>query len=242
MLDKYVGNVTFNYKSPFTISVQNNIVGIDIQHVSCTQESGTDGILSWQDYKEFKSYASKSITYDSTVTNTTDHNYKIGSIKFDNTEYNIYGVNTTYSLSVASGDDLNVPNNNPKLEFFTSGHNNPDTSITYIGQKGVKVSTEDTPSSIIIEADIAVNNDSTQYLQVVDGYKLKAKFGYIDNSNNNTIVDGLISYSDTISLLHGSTTSFEYIQYSLIPKDNDQPSEKYKYGNDTLISAITVNI
>ena len=232
VINDQVGPITFDFSDVFDISASYKHATITLPKAG----NGEDGYLSADDHLKFTNYVNTlKVEYTPTV-NANDYGfYEIGKIKIGETnETSIYGLNHTYSLSVENGTG-EVNTNNPILRL-TENTSKTIKDITYRGLNGIIV--QKNGDSIEFLGNNKVGQDSTQYLSISNDQTFDVKLCK-SSEDGSQIINGLIDYNTTHDLITGWATTFEVVGKSLTGSDS---SATYIYGNDALISAVSVTI
>ena len=241
-LQRAVGEIALNFSNHFDIpqpASNTQYLNVGLRYVGSTDAQGNkyDGILSYSDWEKFNTYSAKSISVTPTITQTTPRSYLIGSISTGDTSVNIYGQRDLYTLSLK--ENPNSPYYNPILNFIENGVD--ATNITLQGIKGVEV--KKSGNDIQISANLQVHTDSTNYLSVTDGTDadlnkkiFKLNIGNFDQSGQ--ITSGLATTDFVLRSVYAFSTTFEFIDYSLLTTSADDPTDPYRYGNEKLRKAI----
>lgn len=234
VINSKVGSITFDFSEVFDVSAVSNYATITLPPASAND----DGYLSASDYSKFTNYVNTlKVEYTPTVKANDYGFYEIGKIKIGNGENNetsIYGLNHTYSLSVENGTG-EVKTNNPALRL-TENTSKTIKDITYKGLNGIIV--QKNGDSIEFLGNNQVGQDSTQYLSISNGHTFDVKLCK-RSEDGSQMINGLIDYNTTHNLITGWATTFEVVEKSLTGSDS---SATYIYGNDALISAVSVTI
>lgn len=230
ILNKAQGEVTFTFDGPFTVTQGSG----NIANISITEASDkTNGYLSADDYKKFNSYASQAATtYDGDISSDVKGAYKIGTLTVANYPYDIYGINNTYSLSLATG--TYNQQNCPTLKFT---ENDSVYQYNIYGYNGINVEVDD--KTLKLSSTNKVIESSEPYLNIINNHQFEIKIGSQDASTGE-INSGLVDYEEfhnyKQSVFNGTVT-FAVIENSLT-----DPNYNYSYGSDALTKAINVTI
>ena len=227
-LSNRVQNINLNFGTPFVTSI---VSGSNSANVILNKASDTnDGYLSSEDYKLFKQYATQLAVSYVGAFDSGNEVYTIGTLKIGETDYTIYGKNNISALALVNGTTNEY---NPILKFTENG---VDTDLTFVGTNGIAV--RKNGNSIEFTSLLTVNSASESYLSVAEGHKIGVKLGSLNEDG--TYNEGLVNFSTIHNLATqvGKTTVYEEINYTLIGED----STKYQYGNEKLITAITLTI
>lgn len=230
-----IGEIEFQFSSLFDVSLvtgTQRTLSIAIPKA----DGSTDGYLSKSDYALFSSYAdSLAVSYTSIVPTSGNDIYQIGTITVGTTPYTIYGKNNVSDLTLNNGT---VNNYNPILKFSETG--SKDKDITFKGLNGIQV--RKVNNDIEILSALAIDSNSTKYLELTEDYKLKAKIGTV---NNGVVTDGLTDYAEFVYLKASVLTQgviFASIDYSLKSETTPGDKDPYRYGNDSLREAVKITI
>lgn len=239
-VDGKLGHISFIFDSLFNVNSTDGYAA----NISIPAANGiTNGYLSAEDYVKFSNYASNlKVVYESSITEGATGSYQIGTITIGNTEHKVIGYNNISTLTLENGSNNNIIN--PILKFVESGVNGSTKNITIEGSNGVKA--EKSGDTIKLTGAYTVETLSTDYLQVQNG-QIGVKFGSIAE---NTITEGIVKYSDFIINKENVDALITFVQQaqaltlsgSLITGATGSNGEIYKYGDSTLITAVTVEI
>ena len=235
ILKDYVGNVTLQFAPVFNIAqLSEGTASIDLPKA----DASNDGYLSKDDYILFNSYAENlKVQYESLITSTQAGAYTLGTLTIGSTPNIIYGLNTTYSLSLEEGTEVNKAYN-PVLKFTEIGKD--PLSITYKGLNGIVVRKNENNIEFLSANEILEGSEN--YLKINNNYQFGVKIGNIVDGK---VVDGLTDYSEFVQLRTAILTNgviFENITYSLNDEATPGESDPYRYGNEALKAAINVTI
>lgn len=227
-LQNAVGNVYLEFQDIFNITNSNDRSAV----ISLKPASNsTGGYLTKEDWAKFNTYASKTISYTPTVDQGLGV-YEIGKLTLDGSEIEINGINSIASL-VLEGTT------NPQLKF-NSGASEDNYLVTYQGSNGIIVNrnASTAPNTINISANIST--ESTDYIEIKDGYKVNVKLANLTQDLNQT-TNGLMDYTKTLQLITSLSIGFEAVSGSLIESDPNK-DKTYTYGSTNLKNAVAVTI
>ena len=233
IINQQLRDITLNFSSLFNVTGGNRTAYIDLPKAG----ENSSGFLSKEDFIKFNSYSDTlNITYSPTVTNSTEGYYEIGKISIGNqTPISIYGVNNITELNVISGSD----GKNPKLQFKETDKSNKD--IVFKGNTGINITNEG--NNIEFTLNNVVDTNSTDYL-IINENKFGVKLG---SGSGESLKNGLVDYA-TFNQFEQSVynfiqrTHFINIDYSLNSDTTPGVNDPYRYGNDSLKSAINITI
>lgn len=234
------GNVVFNFNDVF------NLVGAGGKQVNITLpevNNTTDGYLSAANYKTIMDTVANfgKTVYTETVTSTSAGAYKLGTITVGNQDYDVHGQNNISALSLEQNNSSDI---NPILKFVESGVSATTVQIAIEGSNGIKA--EKSGSSIKLTGTYSIDNNSKDYL-VLTGSVLSAKLG---SGSSESVSEGLTKYSefivvkenvDTLSLIANRAQPI-ILSNSLLTGATGSDGVTYMYGNDKLVTAITLTI
>lgn len=241
VINEEIGNIALKFSKIFTIdgvTGNSRIANISIPQASTT----TDGYLSASDYKKFSSYAENlATTYTSSILDTTPGLYTLGKINFGQSEYEVKGINTTYAIDLIDETVVQgvTSKHDPTLQFSENGA--VVKSISYKGQNGISV----TKDGDILKISQQENQSTTpEFLSIgtgADNNKFTINIGYVDKTTHE-VVNGLTSYEQFVTLASRISQQIETITESLVPQEGKDNVTPYRYGNDKLKAAITLEI
>ena len=241
------GNLILRFSDIFNVT---NTSGTQVAAISMAKASSSNsGYLSSEDYKKFSAYENTltSFSYVGDVGAGSPGSYKIGTLTFGNSDYDIYGKYSIATLTLNNGTGTSVEYN-PILTFTSTGSD--DVNITLAGTKGIFVKKNTNGVEIgyipeIITQDVPqeANPRTVKYLTVTDGYKLGVQIGKAD-AFGNVEQDGLTDFSQFNALVSkvSRTVQFELIDYSLKTEAAGDPNDPYRYGNTKLQEAVYLTI
>lgn len=239
VVNQQLGNLTLKFSPIFSIegvAGNDKIANITIPPVSVN----TDGYLTSEDYKKFLSYSENlSTSYISSITDATVGVYELGTLMVGTVPYNIKGIKNTYGLNLVDETVVEgvTQKHDPAIKLNENG--TVVSSISYKGANGIIV-TKDGDSIKISQRENVT--DTPEFLSIgtgVDNNKFNIKLGKFDESNN--VVEGLTSFSQFIGFANKVLQQIEVITETLVPQEGDDGT-KYRYGNDKLKTAITLDI
>lgn len=233
-LENKMGDIVFNFSDIFDVASNGNTALISFPQAYIDNDKNPHaGYLSADDYKKFNSYASQApTTYDGDISSDVKGAYKIGTLTVASSPYDIYGINNTYSLSLATG--TYNQQNCPALKFTEDG-----TSSFYniYGYNGISAAIDGT--TLKLSATNIVDTNSSEYLEILENHKFKVKVGGYDKTNK-TIIPGLVDYEEFYEYkqeVFNGTITFASIENKLT-----DTQKTYHYGSTELVIAITVEI
>lgn len=235
----FMDNVTFNYSSPLAVSVTGQQIDISIPAANAS----TNGYLSSADYTTIMNAVTNlgKTKYTETVTSTSAGAYKLGTITVGTQNYDVHGQNNTSAFSL---EQNNSSNTNPILKFVESGVGATTVQIAIEGTDGIKA--EKSGNSIKLTAVNTIAAESQAYLET-NGHVFGAKFGSGTSTN---YTEGLVKYSDYIETKENAASAVSILlksqaiilTNSLLTGATGSDTKTYKYGNEALVSAITLTI
>lgn len=235
------GNVVFNFNDVFDlVGAGGKQVNITLPEVTNT----TDGYLSAANYKTIMDTVANfgKTVYTETVTSASAGAYKLGTITVGNQDYDVHGQNNISALTLENGTG-NVATN-PVLKFVESGVNGATKNITIEGSNGIKA--EKSGDVIKLAGTYSIDTNSKDYLTLT-GSVLSAKLG---SGSSESVTEGLTKYSefivvkenvDTLSLIANRAQPI-ILSNSLLTGATGSDGVTYMYGNDKLVTAITLTI
>lgn len=208
-------------------------------------DASNNGYLSSEDWIKFTAYSDNlAVEYNQSI-EQGEGTYKIGDIKIGSAAaIDIYGLNSVSTL----GFDTNSTTV-PTLKFTETGAN--DVTIGFVGGSGISTTIDSANDNIVIAQNSTVKSDSTSYLEVSDddttgakefGIKIGGYKKLTEDSDQLTYVNGLADTDYVLQAIESYTSSFEIISYSLITEKPSDPTDPYRYGNDKLKAAVTIDI
>lgn len=235
----FMDNVTFNYNAPLSVSVTGQQIDISIPAAN----NSTNGYLSSTDYTTIMNAVTNlgKTKYTETVTSTSAGAYKLGTITVGTQDYDVYGQNNTSAFSL---EQNNGSNTNPILKFVESGVSATTVQIAIEGSNGIKA--EKSGNSIKLTAVNTIAAESQAYLET-NGHVFGAKIGSGTSTN---YTEGLVKYSDYIETKEKAASAISILAKaqaiiltnSLLTGATGSDTKTYKYGNEALVSAITLTI
>lgn len=235
----FMDNVTFNYSSPLAVSVTGQQIDISIPAANAS----TNGYLSSTDYTTIMNAVTNlgKTKYTETVTSASAGAYKLGTITVGTQDYDVYGQNNVSAFSLEQNNNSNT---NPILKFVESGVSATTVQIAIEGSNGIKA--EKSGNTIKLTAVNTIDSGSTSYLET-NGYVFGAKFGSGTSSN---YTEGLVKYSDYIETKENAESAVSILvksqaiilTNSLLTGATGSDTKTYKYGNTSLVEAITLTI
>lgn len=239
VINQQLGNLTLKFSPIFSIEgVEGNakIANIIIPPVSIN----TDGYLTSEDYKKFLSYSENlSTSFISSITDTTAGVYEIGTLMVGTAPYTIKGIKNTYGLKLIDETVIEgvTSKHDPTIQLSENG--TVVSSVSYKGENGIIVTKDGNSLKISQKENESTTPDFLAIGTGVDNNKFTIKLGKFDESNN--IVEGLTSFSQFVGFANKVMQQIETITETLIPQEGDDGT-KYRYGNDKLKTAITLDI
>lgn len=235
----FMDNVTFNYNAPLSVSVTGQQIDISIPAANAS----TNGYLSSADYTTIMNAVTNlgKTKYTETITSASAGAYKLGTITVGTQDYDVHGQN---NISAFSLEQNNNSNTNPILKFVESGVSATTVQIAIEGSNGIKA--EKSGNSIKLTAVNTIDPESTHYLET-NGHVFGAKFG---SGTSADYTEGLVKYSDYIETKENAASAVSILlksqaiilTNSLLTGATGSDTKTYKYGNEALVTAITLTI
>jgi hypothetical protein len=235
-IDNKAGNLQLDFTGAAVVSSTDGYKAvIDIPILSADPNADA-GAISRADYEAFKQYSAKSMSFTPTITASANNAYEIGKITLGDEENasTIYGQYNKYTFTLENGyaDSNANPSKDPKLNIQSSALND-STTFQFKGESGINIVKEN--NVVKVTANNTVDQDSQDYLEIVNGHQFKVKLGNGEN-------EGLVNFSTLstyVTAVHQSAAHFELIEKSLT---SNNPDSKYQYGNQNLIDAVNITI
>lgn len=240
VINQQLGNLTLKFSPIFSIEgVEGNdkIANITIPPVS----ANTNGYLTSADYRKFISYSeSLATSFTSSVQDTVAGVYEIGTLMVGTATYTIKGIKNTYGLKLIDQTVVEgvTSKHDPTIQLSENG--TVVSSVSYKGENGIIVTKEGNG----LKFSQKENQSTTpNYLTIPSGEnnnQFTIHIGTFDENNN--IVEGLTSFTQFGEFVKKVVRQIETITESLVPQEGKDNVTNYRYGNDKLKAAITLEI